>query len=336
MTAMTAAEFGFRDPPPDEPQWLALAQAVFNSQAGRYDDETCGGGLRWQAYPHLNGYSYKNAISNGCFFNIASRLALYTGNQTYADWAEKTFAWEEDVGYISPEWRVYDGSDISNCTDYNYIQFSYNAGVHLLGAATMYNWTSGHTDAKIKAAAPKWKARTDGLLKRTLITFFPNKIGKEVACEDTQCTIDMLAYKAFLTRWMAATTKVYPETYDAVMDVMRPSAKAAAQQCSGGDNGHRCGFHWGNKDKWDGTQGVGQQMGALEVIQSLLIKEAKPVLTNATGGTSGGNPDAGMAPQDIYEDTWDIRTKDRAGAGIVTVIVALGFAGMCAFMTFGK
>ena len=63
MTAMLAAELNFRNPPEDEPQWLALAQAVWNEQAlddNRRDDE-CGGGLRWQIYNFNNGYDYKNS-----------------------------------------------------------------------------------------------------------------------------------------------------------------------------------------------------------------------------------------------------------------------------------
>ncbi len=43
MTAMTAAETNFQNPPSGAPGWLALAQAVFNTQARR-PDEYCGGG----------------------------------------------------------------------------------------------------------------------------------------------------------------------------------------------------------------------------------------------------------------------------------------------------
>lgn len=43
MTTMLAAELKFPDPPAGSPGWLALAQAVFNTQAGRPDDK-CGGG----------------------------------------------------------------------------------------------------------------------------------------------------------------------------------------------------------------------------------------------------------------------------------------------------
>lgn len=65
MSAMLAAENNFPDPPEDEPQWLALAQAVFNTQASPdRHDETCNGGLRWQIPWSNNGYNYKNSWSH--------------------------------------------------------------------------------------------------------------------------------------------------------------------------------------------------------------------------------------------------------------------------------
>ena len=74
MTAMLAAENQFPDPPEDQPQWLALAQAVFNTQAApdRHDKE-CNGGLRWQI-PYLNnGYNYKNSECSGLAFGCARK-----------------------------------------------------------------------------------------------------------------------------------------------------------------------------------------------------------------------------------------------------------------------
>ena len=140
---MSAAENRFPNPPPDQPQWLALAQAVFNRQAEEWDSDTCGGGLRWQISQFNGGFHYKNTISNGCFFNLAARLAKYTDNQTYADWAEKSWDWTVGVGLISPTWQFFDGTDARmNCSDFNEIQWTYNLGVHLLGVANMYNYVS--------------------------------------------------------------------------------------------------------------------------------------------------------------------------------------------------
>jgi mannan endo-1,6-alpha-mannosidase len=64
MSAMLAAENKFPNPPDDQPQWLALAQAVWTTQAKpeRHDDE-CNGGMRWQIPFTNSGYDYKNSAS---------------------------------------------------------------------------------------------------------------------------------------------------------------------------------------------------------------------------------------------------------------------------------
>jgi mannan endo-1,6-alpha-mannosidase len=143
MSALTAAELNFTNPATGQPGWIELAQGVFNTQVPRIDNSTCGGGLHWQAYQFLNGYSYKNSIANGCFFNIAARLAAYTGNDTYAQYATQIYDWTKTIGLIDANYNVYDGADSSNnCTIVRKEQFSYNVGVYLLGAATMYNYAS--------------------------------------------------------------------------------------------------------------------------------------------------------------------------------------------------
>lgn len=60
FAAMSAAENKYPPPQPGYPSWTAMAQAVFNLQAGRWDGENCGGGLRWQITPLNSGYDYKN------------------------------------------------------------------------------------------------------------------------------------------------------------------------------------------------------------------------------------------------------------------------------------
>ena len=141
MAALTAAETKFPNPPDEKIHWLALAQAVFNGQAHRWDTQTCGGGLRWQVFTFNNGYTYKNTVSNGAFFNMAARLAAYTGNTTYAEWAEKSWDWMETTGLISNTYQAFDGTDVAdNCTLINHVQFTYNNGVLLAGAAYMYKF----------------------------------------------------------------------------------------------------------------------------------------------------------------------------------------------------
>ncbi len=56
FAAMSAAELKFPPPPEGSASYAAMAQAVFNLQAGRWDPSTCGGGLRWQINPLNRGY----------------------------------------------------------------------------------------------------------------------------------------------------------------------------------------------------------------------------------------------------------------------------------------
>lgn len=140
---MSAAELNFPDPSREDVSWLALAQAVFNEQASRWETTTCGGGLRWQIFSWNKGYEYKNSISNGCFFQLAARLARYTGNQTYADWAIKTWNWMESTPLVTPQYNIYDGVDMrDNCTKPIPLEWTYNIGTFLMGAANLYNYVS--------------------------------------------------------------------------------------------------------------------------------------------------------------------------------------------------
>ncbi|KAJ2977572.1 hypothetical protein NUW58_g7770 [Xylaria curta] len=188
MAAMSAAEYNFQNPEPGQPQWLALAQAVFNTQAARWDTEHCNGGLRWQIFTWNNGFDYKNSISQACFFNLAARLALYTGNSSYADWATKTWDWMVAVEFIDENYRIYDGATVGhNCTDITPYEFSYNVGGFLLGAAAMVEYSN---KAMKTDNAAIWHERVDGLLNSTELIFFfgddvNDKVMIEVACERT-------------------------------------------------------------------------------------------------------------------------------------------------------
>lgn len=317
LAVMSAAEYNFPEPEPDEPQWLALAQAVFNTQAARWDDH-CGGGLRWQIFQWNNGYTYKNSISQACFFALGARLALFTGNNTYADWADKTWDWMIDINFINQKsWYVYDGAHIeTNCTNIVPYQFSYNAGGFILGAAAMYNYTE----------SPVWKERLDNLLEGVKVFFTgPNKdIMTEVACEPVDlCNIDQQSFKAYLSRWLAACTQWAPHTTEILMPYLRASAIAAAKQCVGGDNGRMCGLIW-NEDKYDGSTGVGQQMAAMEVTLSTMIQSRSAPYRADTGGTSKGDPAGGSEDIGRTEPEHDWRPMtagDRAGGAILTIVV---------------
>lgn len=319
FAVLSAAELKYPDPPPSQPQWLALAQAVFNRQIIRWDTQTCGGGLRWQIFSFNDGYNYKNAISNGGFFLLAARLARHTNNSTYADWANTIYDWCAQSPLISSDYKVFDGSStLKNCSDADHDLWTYNYGVFLAGSAYMYNYTNGSS---------VWRDRVSGFTTRTLEDFFPQANGSgnimvEVHCEATNnCNVDQPSFKAYLSRWMATTAQLAPFTYPLIMPKLRTSAQGAAGQCSRGSGGITCGRRW-YQSAWDGSSGVGEQMSALSIIQNVLIDTVPPPVGASTGRTSVGNPSAGTGF--TRQDTIDgpPATKgDRAAAGILTVLL---------------
>lgn len=139
LAAMTAAEQQFPSPA-DNMSWVDLAKNVFDLQVSRWDTATCGGGLRWQIFTFNDGYDYKNAISSGTFFQLAARLARYTGNQTYADWATKSYEWTTSVGLIDSNFKVFDGTQVEeNCSTITKLEWTYTAATFVYGSAVMYN-----------------------------------------------------------------------------------------------------------------------------------------------------------------------------------------------------
>ena len=376
FSAMDAAEANFPNPGADQPSWLSLAQAVFNFQADYWDAATCGGGMRWQVYSFNSGYNLKNTISNGGNFQLAARLARYTGNQSYADWAEKMWDWiEASKLYQVSEGKLYiwDNTDVNNnCSDVTNYVWTYNYGTLLMGTATMYNFTSDQ----------KWYQRTQDLLNGALNLFIKeNNIMYELQCEpSSNCNNDQSSFKAYLIRWMAVTGYLVPGLQSQITPVITASAQGAVGQCIGGTNGRMCGRRW-YTTTWDGSSGVGQQvrifpfvqlfnlreknfsidllqhyqlhflphfltfltsllilflrhkltrlqMSALSVLGATLMNAGDVPVTKDTGGTSKGNPSAGsgtaQTPTGVVKK---ITTADRAGAGILTILIICAIVG---------
>ena len=271
LAVMSALEYQFPDAADAPADYLEVAVNSFNNIVGRWDTTTCDGGLKWQIYPENSyGYNYKNSISNGCAFALGARLARYTGNQTYADWAEKIYDWTKSVGLITDIYEVFDGTDDkTNCaTVADKTQWTYNNAMFLHGSAFMYDITNG---------ASVWKDRVSGFLSHAELLFFSpeskDNIMYEWACETGKsgrtCNLDQQSFKAYLSRFMAKTAAVAPFTKDTITKYLKASAVGAAKSCSGGDDKVTCGSKW-YTGSWDGSSGVGQQLAALEVTQALL------------------------------------------------------------------
>ena len=80
-------------------------------------------------------------------------------------------------------------------------------------------------------------------------------------------------------------------------------------------------------------------MSALSIIQANLISKVAPPVTANTGGTSKGDPTAGSGgdnPVVVHNPSANMKITagDRAGAGILTILVLSSFLGMVIWISF--
>ncbi|KAK6815580.1 hypothetical protein RU639_008893 [Aspergillus parasiticus] len=327
LATITASEAGFPEIS-GKPSWTSLARVVFNMEVERWDKSACNGGMRWQLWPYQEGYTMKNAISNGGLFELAARLARFTKNETYSEWADRIWDWSASTPLLQTDrWYIADStSNLNNCSDAGDQQWSYNYGTYLAGAAFMYNHTNG---------SDKWLKRVDGLLNSVLTTFFPKEgngvVLSEVACEPIlTCDRNQLCFKGYVAMWLAFTAILVPSTRERITPKLQGSAAAISKQCSGGDQ-NLCGERWYSTEPV-GPTGLEVQMAALGGITSnLMLFEVQ------SPKTIESNPNATETEIDHHSDEEPnkpkpITTGDRAGAGIITVVVAIAVAGTVVWM----
>lgn len=135
----------------------------------------------------------------------------------------------------------------------------------------------------------------------------------------------MLSFKGYVHRWLSVVTQIAPHTRAKILPILRKSTQAAVKQCTGGDTGRRCGFYWSSNQfidpAVDHTSGAGEAMNVLAAVSSLLINEAKPPVTNSTGGISKGNPNAGHGGDNGQIELKPVTIADRVGAAFVTLLI---------------
>ncbi|KAB8273807.1 glycoside hydrolase [Aspergillus minisclerotigenes] len=343
LAAMTCAESRYPDVS-DGPSWLSLVQGVFNNQIPRWEMQTCHGGLRWQIHSWLPGYDLKNTISNGGLFQIAARLARYTGDQKYADWATKIWDWIASSPLLDTKtWNVADTTSVTNdCTTNGNEQWTYNYGTLLSGAAYMYNLSHPNPRSQTNGDQ-KWLDAVDGLLNASLRLFFPpmynnGTVLSEVSCETIEtCDRNQMCFKGFLSIWMAYTATLVPSTAERIIPRLQGSAEAAARQCSGGEDGTACGVRW-YEDKWDGKNGLETQMSSLSIFTAnLMLQSDEQPVTSTTGGESKSDPDAGTGGKSRKpEEPRKIKTGDRAGAWIMTLVVGVAWIVIIVWLVWEK
>ena len=169
-------------------------------------------------------------------------------------------------------------------------------------------------------------------MNRTFLNFFDNDVMREHCEAVNSCDNDQTTFKAYLSRWMAATTVMAPFTYDTIMPKLQTSAAAAAANCNKNDFGRRCGLKWAPSLTPDKFFGVGEQMAALEVIQSNLVPHAAPPVTETTGGTSKGDGSAGTKKKDMSTPVRPATKGDKIKSWSITGGVMVVFIGLFSFV----
>lgn len=108
-------------------RYLNAAQFIFEHMTTGWSD-ICGGGVPWTL-----STSYKNAISNELFLQVAASLATrIPDNSTYLEWADKEWEWFSHTKMWNDRGTINDGLT-SECENNNEVVWSYNQGVLLGG-----------------------------------------------------------------------------------------------------------------------------------------------------------------------------------------------------------
>ncbi|EPS26684.1 putative alpha-1,6-mannanase [Penicillium oxalicum 114-2] len=290
FAAMSAAEMNFTQRS-SRPSWTTVAENVFNTQIKRWDTSNCKGGMRSDLWPYQEGYTDKGALSNGGLFELAARLAHVTGNKTYSDWAEKIWDWSATTPLLDVDTgAVSDATTCeTNCTKPNTsLEWSWNYGVYLGGAAYLYNATNGDR---------KWKSGVDNLLNAIMPLFFPTggfgladgKIMVEMACEPSNtCDQDMVVMRSTFIHGLVHTALKAPYTMSKILPLLQGSASAAAMTCTGGES-DLCDGPW-YKEKYGSNASVETQLAALSIFTSNLIAFSN---STASPGSSSANSSSG-------------------------------------------
>jgi predicted alpha-1,6-mannanase (GH76 family) len=136
--------------------YLSMAETIFTYMTGGWDS-VCGGGVWW-----TTGKTYKNAIPNELFLDVAAKLANRTKGSAsagYLAWAQKEWLWFDNSGMINSGNLVNDGLTTS-CANNNANTWTYNQGVILGGLVELFKADQDPT------LLPKAQAIADGAIAK--------------------------------------------------------------------------------------------------------------------------------------------------------------------------
>jgi predicted alpha-1,6-mannanase (GH76 family) len=182
-------------------RYLKAARVIFEYLAKKgWDNGSCGGGVVW----HVSN-RYKNAITNEQFLRLSLwlyRISVRDGHpeQTYLDWAGKSWDWFVQSGMLNPQSLVNDGLD-GNCRNNGQNPWTYNQGVILGALADLYRikGNPAYLDQayRIAEANISYNSSDQGVLL-------------EKGCGDSNCGDDGPMFKGIFIRNLEALLAASP------------------------------------------------------------------------------------------------------------------------------
>jgi predicted alpha-1,6-mannanase (GH76 family) len=268
--------------------YLNTAKAIFANMTGGWDG-TCGGGLWW-----TTDKTYKNAIPNELFLDIAAQLHRVTpGDTSYETWAAREWAWFHQSGMITSSNLVVDGLSSTCQPLLTSTTWTYNQGVILGGLVNQYQVTG---DSTLLSTAQNI---ADAVIASPALS--PNGILREPCEPAGTCGADGVMFKGIFAQnlnvlYLQTGTVAY-QTY------LRQNADSLwAHDVSGGD---QIGLHWAGP--FDSANGARQASG-LDLLNTQI--QARVNLTTTTAAT-------------VYSGMSGFCLDDKQDSGATNAIVEL-------------
>lgn len=231
----------------------------------------------------------------------------------------------ENIGFVDvEEGKIYQGtSTASNCSEVNKWEDSHAAAIILNGAAFMSNISEGNADL--------WRSRVDDLTKGVLETFFPDDILVEHECEEKEtCQVQDTMNKALAIHYLSSAGQLAPSVASDIRKVLESSAEAAVKQCTGEEDGRRCGFFWADGKYVDpvensprDTPGAGEQLNVLAVLSHLLIDEANAPRVAESDNSENGSDGNGEGDDEGAAGSMSVSQSVLIGGMIASVWMAV-------------
>ncbi len=265
--------------------YLSMARTIFVDISGGWDTSTCNGGVWWS-----KSRTYKNAIANELFLEVAARLHERVSGDTvggggpngksYIDWATAEWQWFQASGMINSQNLINDGLT-SACQNNGQTTYTYNQGVILGGLVDLYKSTNDSSYLTTAETLANASSTTPTLQNGSGILVDP--------CEPGNCGADGAIFKGIYIKNLAYLQQADNST--AYRDFI--ARNATSIWLNDRDSSNHFGLLWiGPVDKeYADRQAEGQDLLNAAVLftgndQPTVVSQGKPVTADGSPCTS--------------------------------------------------